>query len=155
MDDPTIRKCINFAKGWGYGKMIMVNLFAYRSTDPSLLIRDENPVGPDNESYIPKCVSESNLVIACWGNHGKLLNRDKTLMDSLPNLVCLKRNKNGIPYHPLYLSKDITPMPYNSNRPIRMNPCRFFEVLINIPNQISKRLQIKYSHALQQNTHIS
>ena len=91
MDDETIRKCIGYAKRWGYGKLIMVNLF---------------------DSYIQKCVSESNLVIACWGNHGKLLNRDKVLMGSLPNLVCLKRNKNGTPHHPLYLSKDITPMPY-------------------------------------------
>ena len=90
----------------------MVNLFAFRSTDPSMLKRVEDPVGPDNGSYIQKCVSESNLVIACWGNHGKLLNRDKVLMGSLPNLVCLKRNKNGTPHHPLYLSKDITPMPY-------------------------------------------
>lgn len=112
-DDKTIRKCIGYAKRWGYGKLIMANLFAFRSTDPSLLKRLEDPVGPDNDSYIQKCVSESNLVIACWGNHGKLLNRDKVLMDSLPNLVCLKRNKNGTPHHPLYLSKDITPVPYN------------------------------------------
>lgn len=112
VDDKTIRKCIGYAKRWGYGKLIMVNLFAFRSTDPSMLKRVEDPVGPDNDSYIQKCVSESNLVIACWGNHGKLLNRDKVLMDSLSNLVCLKRNKNGTPHHPLYLSKDITPMPY-------------------------------------------
>ena len=112
VDDETIRKCIGYAKRWGYGKLIMVNLFAFRSTDPSMLKRVEDPVGPDNGSYIQKCVSESNLVIACWGNHGKLLNRDKALMGSLPNLVCLKRNKNGTPHHPLYLSKDITPMPY-------------------------------------------
>lgn len=112
VDDETIRKCIGYAKRWGYGKLIMVNLFAFRSTDPSMLKRVEDPVGPDNDSYIQKCVSESNLVIACWGNHGKLLNRDKALMGSLPNLVCLKRNKNGTPHHPLYLSKDITPMPY-------------------------------------------
>lgn len=89
VDDKTIRKCIGYAKRWGYGKLIMVNLFAFRSTDPSMLKRVEDPVGPDNDSYIQKCVSESNLVIACWGNHGKLLNRDKVLMDSLPNLVCL------------------------------------------------------------------
>lgn len=112
VDDETIRKCIGYAKRWGYGKLIMVNLFAFRSTDSSMLKRVEDPVGPDNDSYIQKCVSESNLVIACWGNHGKLLNRDKALMGSLPNLVCLKRNKNGTPHHPLYLSKDITPMPY-------------------------------------------
>lgn len=103
VDDKTIRKCIGYAKRWGYGKLIMVNLFAFRSTDPSMLKRVEDPVGPDNDSYIQKCVSESNLVIACWGNHGKLLNRDKVLMDSLPNLVCLKRNKNGTPHHPLLI----------------------------------------------------
>ena len=113
VDDKTIRKCIGYAKRWGYGKLIMVNLFAFRSTDPSMLKRVEDPVGPDNDSYIQKCVSESNLVIACWGNHGKLLNRDKVLMGSLPNLVCLKRNKNGTPHHPLYLSKDVTPVTYN------------------------------------------
>ena len=112
VDDKTIRKCIGYAKRWGYGKLIMVNLFAFRSTDSSMLKRVEDPVGPDNDSYIQKCVSESNLVIACWGNHGKLLNRDKVLMDSLPNLVCLKRNKNGTPHHPLDLSKDLTPMLY-------------------------------------------
>ena len=112
-DDPTIRKCIGYAKRWGYGKLIMVNIFAFRSTDPSLLKRVEDPIGPDNDSYIQKCVSESNSVIACWGKHGKLLNRDKVLMDSLPNLVCLKRNKNGTPHHPLYLSKDVTPVTYN------------------------------------------
>lgn len=105
-NDETIRKCIGYAKRWGYGKLIMANLFAFRSTDPSLLKRVEDPVGPDNDSYIQKCVSESNLVIACWGNHDKLLNLAKILMDLLPDLVCLKRNKNGTPHHPLYLSKD-------------------------------------------------
>ena len=112
-DDQTIRKCLGYAKRWGYSKLIMANLFAFRSTNPSLLKRVEDPVGPDNDSYIQKCVSESNLVIACWRNHDKLLNRDKVLMDSLPNLVCLKRNKNETPHHPLYLSKDVTPVPYN------------------------------------------
>ncbi|EPR93068.1 hypothetical protein M059_09020 [Streptococcus mitis 18/56] len=112
-NDETIRKCIGYEKRWGYGKLIMANLFAFRSTDPSLLKRVEDPVGPDNDSYIQKCVSESNLVIACWGNHDKLLNLAKVLMDSLPNLVCLKRNKNGTPHHPLYLSKDVTPVTYN------------------------------------------
>lgn len=112
-DDQTIRKCIAYAKRWGYGKLIMVNLFAFRSTDPSLLKKVEDPVGPDNDSYIQKYVSESDLVIACWGNQINLLNRDKNLMDMVPNLFCLQRNKNGTPHHPLYLSKDITPVPYN------------------------------------------
>ena len=44
-DDPTILKCINYAKTWGYGKILMVNLFALRSTDPSILIHAADPVG--------------------------------------------------------------------------------------------------------------
>lgn len=92
-NDETIRKCIGYAKRWGYGKLIMANLFAFRSTDPSLLKRVEDPVGPDNDSYIQKCVSESNLVIACWGNHDKLLNLAKILMDSLPDLSSLLKTE--------------------------------------------------------------
>ena len=63
-DDQTIRKCIGYSKRWGNGKLIMVNLFAFRSTGPSLLKRVEDPVGPENDSYIQKYVSESDLVIA-------------------------------------------------------------------------------------------
>ena len=112
-DDQTIRKCIGYSKRWGNGKLIMVNLFAFRSTGPSLLKRVEDPVGPEKDSYIQKYVSESDLVIACWGIQTKLLNRDKNLMGMVPNLFCLQRNKNGTPHHPLYLSNDITPVPYN------------------------------------------
>ena len=57
VDDKTIRKCIGYAKRWGYGKLIMVNLFAFRSTDPSMLKRDGRSSWPDNDSYIQKvCV---------------------------------------------------------------------------------------------------
>ena len=88
-DDQTIRKCIGYSKRWGNGKLIMVNLFAFRSTGPSLLKRVEDPVGPEKDSYIQKYVSESDLVIACWGIQTKLLNRDKNLMGMVPNLFCL------------------------------------------------------------------
>ena len=51
-DDPTIRRCINFAKSWGYGGLYMVNLFAYRSTNPNNIRIVDNPIGDDNDSYI-------------------------------------------------------------------------------------------------------
>ena len=71
-DDPTIRKCINYAKCWGYGKILMANLFAFRSTDPNKLNHEEDPVGPENDSYILKSASGVDLIIACWGNPGRL-----------------------------------------------------------------------------------
>ena len=51
-DDPTIRRCINFAKSWGYGGLYMVNLFAYRSTNPNNIRIVDNPIGDDNDSCI-------------------------------------------------------------------------------------------------------
>ena len=111
-DDQTIRKCIGYAKRWGYGKLIMVNLFAFRSTDPSLLKKVEDPIGPDNDSYIQKCMSESNLVIACWGNHGSFNNRSQEVYDLVKSLYCLDINKSGEPKHPLYIKRDIKPKPY-------------------------------------------
>ena len=112
IDDPTIRKCINYAKSWGYGKILMPNLFAFRSTDPNNLKHELDPVGSENNTYILKSASKADLVIACWGNPGRLFNRDKEVISLIPNLHCLKRNKNGTPHHPLYLSKDIKPSSY-------------------------------------------
>lgn len=54
-DDPTIRRCIIFAKSWGYGGLIMANLFAFRTTNPQGLYSEKNPVGSENDYYIPIC----------------------------------------------------------------------------------------------------
>ena len=111
-DDPTINKCISYAKSWGYGKVLMANLFTFRSTDPSILNYVSNPIGSDNDFYLQKSASEADLVIACWGNPGRLLNRDKEVISLISDLYCLKQNKNGTPHHPLYLSKETKPSPY-------------------------------------------
>ena len=117
-DDPTILKCINYAKTWGYGKILMVNLFAFRSTDPNMLKHVEKPIGLKNNKYIKQCASEADLIIACWGNPGRLFGRDEKVislladLSLLANLYCLKQNKNGTPHHPLYLSKDLTSILY-------------------------------------------
>lgn len=90
----------------------MANLFAFRSTDPSILNHVSNPIGSDNDFYIQKSASEADLVISCWGNPGRLLNRDKEVISLISDLYCLKQNKNGTPHHPLYLSKETKPSPY-------------------------------------------
>ncbi|WP_422640767.1 DUF1643 domain-containing protein [Streptococcus thermophilus] len=111
-DNPTINKCISYAKSWGYGKVLMANLFTFRSTDPSILNYVSNPIGSDNDFYLQKSASEADLVIACWGNPGRLLNRDKEVISLISDLYCLKQNKNGTPHHPLYLPKETKPSPY-------------------------------------------
>jgi hypothetical protein len=129
-DDPTIRKCIIYAKCWGYGKILMANLFAFRSTDPNKLNHKADPVGPENDSYILKSASEVDLIIACWGNPGRLFSRDKEVISLIPNLHCLKRNKNGTPSHPLYLSKDIKPS--SKDRPLTFRKISIFRKVLTL-----------------------
>lgn len=110
IDDPTITRCINFAKDWGYGTLLMANLFAFRSTYPKDIY---DPIGKDNDHYLLECVTQSDLIVACWGNNGTYMNREKVITELVPNLYCLQKNKNGTPHHPLRLPRNIHPLPFN------------------------------------------
>jgi len=106
IDDPTLIRCINFAKDWGYGGLIMVNLFAYMSTHPKDLKKAKLPIGKNNNKHILKNHQKSQLTIAAWGNDGNLLKRDKEVLKIINNPMCLNINKSGQPAHPLYQKKD-------------------------------------------------
>jgi len=109
-NDPTVRRCVNYAKDWGYGGLIMLNIFAYRSTDPENLYTNADPVGPDNDFHIRKVSSEAGITVAAWGNHGEFLSRGTDVKKLLSNPHCLKLTKRGCPGHPLYLRKDLQPV---------------------------------------------
>ena len=113
VDDPTITRCINFAKDWGYGTLLMANLFAFRSTYPKDIYLIDDPIGKDNDHYLLECVTQSDLIVACWGNNGTYMNREKVITELVPNLYCLQKNKNGTPHHPLRLPRNIDPVPFN------------------------------------------
>lgn len=112
-DDPTIRRCRNFAAGWGYGGMFMLNIFAYRSTDPKVLAGVEDPVGPNNDMYLRYYAARSERAIAAWGTHGRLLGRERAISElELGELLCLGVTADGHPKHPLYLKRDTALIPY-------------------------------------------
>ena len=111
LDDPTLIRCINYAKAWGYGGVMMGNLFAYRVTDPKELFQVTEPIGVENNMWLKNLASEADLVVAAWGNMGTHLGRSQEVISFLPNLHCLKRNKSGEPAHPLYLKADLRPFP--------------------------------------------
>ena len=113
IDDPTIRRCINYAQNWGYGSLLMVNLFAYRATIPTELKNVKNPIGNDNDLHITELLKKADLAVATWGNGGSLLNRDKDVKKIILNLMCLKINKSGQPAHPLYQKKDLKLIKYS------------------------------------------
>ncbi|WP_028003193.1 DUF1643 domain-containing protein [Sinorhizobium meliloti] len=113
-DDPTIRRCIGFAKSWGYGGIVVGNLFALRSTDPKALYTHADPIGPDNDKYLWDIANDCHQVIAAWGTHGALNNRGHEVAHMLngTNLSALKVTAGGFPGHPLYIAASTQPKAY-------------------------------------------
>ena len=70
-DDATIRRCINFAKAWGFGAMCVTNLFAFMATQPDDMKAQKDPIGLDNDEWIINIARESSLLVAAWGVHGQ------------------------------------------------------------------------------------
>lgn len=104
-DDPTLRRCQNFARGWKCGGITVLNAFAWRSTDRMVLTRVQDPIGPGNtiEFIRDVCEAGGGPRVAAWGNDGTLLGRAQTLAAEVQGLQCLHVTKTGHPGHPLYL----------------------------------------------------
>jgi hypothetical protein len=111
VEDNTSRVCINYSKQWGFGTLLIGNLFAFRSTDPAALRTAADPVGPENNSSIRKLQSKATLVVCAWGNEGVFLNRDVQVLRLLNAPHCLVKLKSGGPGHPLYKSAKLKPIP--------------------------------------------
>jgi len=113
-DDPTVRRCIGFAKRWGFGGLCMTNIFACRATDPIVMLAVPAPVGPENDKYLLECAQSAGLVVAAWGNDGTHLERDKQVLYLLKHqtLFCLGETKLGQPRHPLYVNGKTAPILY-------------------------------------------
>lgn len=108
--DPTVKRCMEYAKRWGYGRFLMLNLFAFRSTDPKVMLSAPHPIGSDNDLYLRERGINADLVVAAWGNHG--LHRDRwiTVYEMIPCLHVLTLTQKGQPHHPLYLRGDLQPV---------------------------------------------
>ncbi|MEQ6377438.1 DUF1643 domain-containing protein [Bacillaceae bacterium S4-13-58] len=120
-NDPTLKRCIDFAKRWHngiYGSLEMVNLFSYRSTDFEELKNDLNndQVGRKNDDFIFIAIRDASLVIVAWGEKGTYKNRDKEVLKLLNEaevpIYCLEILKGGQPKHPLYAKGDLNPVLY-------------------------------------------
>jgi hypothetical protein len=108
-DDPTLIRCISYAKQWGYGGVYVTNLFAYRATNPRDMLSSQDPIGIDNDKRLRKLSKSAGLVVAAWGNHGKHIGRSDEIRKAVSNLYYLKLNASGEPSHPLYLKSNLKP----------------------------------------------
>lgn len=106
-DDPTIRRCVRFARRWGYGGVVVVNLFALRATDPRALGRSADPVGPANDRAIRDAARRARLVVAGWGSRGALRRRadEATALLAGARVVTFGVTRDGQPRHPLYVRR--------------------------------------------------
>lgn len=121
VDDHTIRKCMGFAKRWGYARLSVVNLFALRSSDPRAVRRSTDPIGPLNDYWIDKVFAETREVICAWGceQHAKgdIVARRVVKMIRMASahylhLECLGTTKTGVPRHPLMLPYETSRSPW-------------------------------------------
>jgi len=114
-DDPTIRKCVGFARRWGLDGIRVVNLFAWRATKPSALALAADPVGPDNDKWISVCTSNGfDAIVAAWGRHGGIWPdrvREVCHLIGRP-LRALALTSEGHPSHPLMLPYGGCPQPW-------------------------------------------
>lgn len=119
-DDPTVRRCIGFAQRWGFGSFCMLNLFAFRATDPKEIAGQIDPIGPLNDDVIRQEIRETHKVVLAWGALAAgYAPRVARVVDLA--FLCVRRGsvsslgeptKDGHPRHPLYLRGDAELRPF-------------------------------------------
>ena len=114
--DPTITRCRNFSMDWGYGGLLVCNLFDYRATYPKNMKVQAEPVSDHNQLAILQAANVADLIVCAWGVHGQHQGQDQLILAWLlaakHTLYYLALTKIGMPKHPLYLRGDLEPMRY-------------------------------------------
>lgn len=111
-NDPTIRRCLGYAKAWGCSRLLVANLFSFRATKPEDLKRADVPVSPDNDNWLASALQYADLTIVAWGNAGLWRGRQNEIAPLLFNPQCLGITKLGAPRHPLYVTVNLRPVEF-------------------------------------------
>jgi hypothetical protein len=116
-DDPTIRRCLNYARRWGYARLDVANLYALRATNPAELFAGEDPVGPDNDAWLERLAKPSPSVVVAWGAtphpEPERARRVLELLEFYAGTArCLGQTRDLHPRHPLYVRADAARTPF-------------------------------------------
>lgn len=116
-DDPTIRKCVKFARTWGFDAICMTNLFAYRATKRRVMLSAPDPVGFGNDRWLLRTARDASLIVAAWSRDGAFNNRAGQVCNMLAeyDLYCLRITQTQ-PWHPLYLPDSTRPRLWRPGR---------------------------------------
>jgi hypothetical protein len=118
VDDPTVNRCISFTRRAGYGRLLIVNLFALRATDPTALALHPDPVGPRNLVHVSAALGEAQLIVAAWGAEPMALRSSVrlklgTMAPAGVDVVCLGKTGKGHPKHPGRLAAATLFLPFD------------------------------------------
>ncbi len=112
-NDPTVERCERRARALGYGAFRVCNIFAFRATDPKVMRKADDPIGPHNDMIISQAIDWADDVVAAWGAHGEHQNRGAAMENLLKNQSKSPKHlgltKAGHPKHPLYISYKTQP----------------------------------------------
>ncbi|MCA1318393.1 DUF1643 domain-containing protein [Bacillus tianshenii] len=113
--DPTLNRCVDYAKSWGFGGMNILNLFAFISPNPKDLLKVKDPIGEKNDEIIDRIISSSDEIVFAWGSdYGHYHGRNMTIVEKLKEHKpkCIFKSKKGHPRHPLFLKKGLQLIEY-------------------------------------------
>ncbi|HEV2430690.1 MAG TPA: DUF1643 domain-containing protein [Burkholderiales bacterium] len=117
--DPSCTRARNYAERWGFGAVVITNIFGWRATDPEEMKSVKDPVGRSNDAAIVEAAREANLLVCAWGNHGAHLNRSEAVLELLRTarirMHVLRVNGAGYPAHPLYLPATLKPTAWKNH----------------------------------------
>jgi hypothetical protein len=116
-NDPTIRRCLRYARDWGCGALMVANLYAWRATDPAELWTAADPIGPENDAHLYAAATiaaeSGGPLVGAWGASARPDRIAAVLaLPGMDRLTALAVTKAGQPKHPLYLSAELTPQPW-------------------------------------------
>jgi len=118
VDDPTVRRCVAFARDWGYGRLDVVNLFPLRATNPSVLRHHADPLGPAGlaDAAILDIARAAPMIVCAWGGQSMARKRADTVLRLMLGITGLSKrlhhiglNQDGSPKHPLYIAASVRP----------------------------------------------
>lgn len=109
---PTLERCISRSRAAGHTGLVIVNLFAFRDTDPRNLRTARDAVGPANNEVLSVITTTGAQTLAAWGGHGRLNGRSAQVGSLLNSPMCLGTTRRGEPRHPLYVAADTQLVPW-------------------------------------------
>ena len=109
---PTLERCITWSRGWSSTGLVIVNLFAYRATNPRELTAVSDAVGPANDEVLAALTGAGQRTMVAWGARGALRDRSRQVAPVLVDPLCLALTSRGEPRHPLYVRGMAGPRPW-------------------------------------------